>query len=60
MHKQSMIIGLICLGMCSCQRIVWTAKPVIESADKSDLSLAGGMDAIQTPGRGRPCRRRNH
>ena len=49
MHRQSMIIGLICLGLCSCQRIVWTAKPVIESADTSDLSLAGVWTRYNRP-----------
>lgn len=49
MHRQLMILGLVCLGLCSCHRIVWTAKPVIESADKSDLSLAGVWTRYKRP-----------
>lgn len=49
MHTRSMFLGLICLTFCSCQRIVWTAKPVIENADKADLSLAGVWTRYKRP-----------
>jgi hypothetical protein len=49
MHKWLMTLGLICLGFCSCQRVVWTAKPIIENGDKSDLSLAGVWTRYHRP-----------
>jgi hypothetical protein len=49
MCKTSIIPALLCLSFCSCQRVVWTANPVIENADNADLSLAGVWTRYKRP-----------
>jgi hypothetical protein len=49
MYKQVIILSVLSLSFCSCQRFVWTANPVIESAEKADLSLAGVWTRYKRP-----------